>query len=122
MAVSVTSVGSDLRVTISGWDAVWALKRSLTIPLAHVVGSSVEPVSDKPSWRVFGTGIPGGLMAGWFRAKGQNEFWLVHRRTAALEIRLRDEKYARLMLQVEHPEATAEMINALAGSDPRVAA
>lgn len=115
MAVSAMIAGSDLKVTISGWDAVWAFKRSLTIPLAHVVGASVEPVSNKPSWRIFGTGIPGGLKAGWFRAKGENEFWLVHRRTTALEIRLRNEKYARLMLQVDDPEAVAAAINTLAG-------
>ena len=28
--VSIDIVGFDLKVTISGWDAVWALRRTLT--------------------------------------------------------------------------------------------
>jgi hypothetical protein len=122
MAISVRIEGQNLKVTISGWDTFWALKRSLTIPLDHVVGASVEPVSNKMGWKVAGTGIPGGIKAGWFRAKGQNEFWLVHKRTEALEIKLRDEKYVRLMLQVEDPEATAETINSIIGAPARRAA
>jgi hypothetical protein len=116
MAVSVRIEGQNLRVMINGWDAVWALKRGFTIPLNHVVGASVEPVSNKLGWKVAGTGIPGSLKAGWYRAKGENEFWLAHKRTTALEIRLRDEKYARLMLQVDDPQATAETINSVIGA------
>jgi hypothetical protein len=122
MAVSVRIEGQNLKVTISGWDAIWALKRGLTIPLNHVVGASVQPVSNKLGFKVAGTGIPGGLKAGWFRAKGENEFWLAHKRTEALEITLRDEKYARLMLQVEDPQATAETINAFIGAPSKRAA
>ena len=122
MAVSVRIEGQHLKVAISGWDAFWALKRSLTVPLANVVSASVEPVSNKMGFKVAGTGIPGGIKAGWFRAKGQNEFWLAHKRTEALEIKLRDEKYVRLMLQIDDPEATAETINSIIGAPAKRAA
>jgi hypothetical protein len=114
--VTVDIEGQDLKVTISGWDVVWALKRSLTIPLAHVVGAEVESVAGKPGWKIAGTGIPRGLSAGWFRKQGKNEFWVARQTAEAVSIRLRDEKYARLVLQVEHPQSVANMVNAAIGA------
>jgi hypothetical protein len=113
--VTVDIKGQDLKVTISGWDVVWALKRGLTIPLAHVVGAEVESVAGKPGWKIAGTGIPRGLSAGWFRKQGKNEFWVARQTAKAVSIRLRDEKYARLVLQVDHPQAVADQVNAAIG-------
>ena len=90
-------------MTISGWDVVWALKRSLTIPLAHVVGAKVESVAGKPGWKIAGTDIPRGFSAGWFRRQGRNEFWVARQTAEVVVIELRDEKYARLVL-VDDPQ------------------
>ena len=114
--VSVDLVGQNLKVTISGWDVAWALSRGLTIPLAHVVGAEVESVAGKPGWKIIGTGIPRGLSAGWFRKQGRNEFWVARQTAEAVSIRLRDEKYARLVLQVAHPQAVADLVNTAIGS------
>lgn len=35
--------GDDLVVVIEGLDKLWAFKGSLTIPLAHVRGATVDP-------------------------------------------------------------------------------
>jgi hypothetical protein len=114
--VTVDIEGQDLKVTISGWDVIWALSHGLTIPLAHVVGAEVESVAGKPGWKIAGTGIPRGLSAGWFRKQGKNEFWVARQTAEAVSIRLRDEKYARLVLQVEHPQSVANMVNAAIGA------
>jgi hypothetical protein len=114
--VTVDIKGQDLKVTISGWDVIWALSHGLTIPLAHVVGAEVESVAGKPGWKIAGTGIPRGFSAGWFRKQGKNEFWVARQSAEAVSIRLRDEKYARLVLQVEHPQSVADMVNAAIGA------
>jgi hypothetical protein len=120
--VTVNIVGPNLNVSISGMDVIWSLRRSLTVPLAHVVDAKVEPVAGRPGWKVIGTGIPRGFSAGKFRSKGKNEFWVADQKKAALVVTLRDEKYARFVLQVEDPQAAAEMINAAAGGGARAAA
>ena len=120
--VEVNIVGSDLKIDITGWDIVWSLKRGLTVPLAHVVEAKVEPVAGKPGWKMWGTGIPRGFSAGKFRSQGKSEFWVAHQKQAALVITLRDESYSRIVLQVENPQAAAEMIKAAAGGGLRAAA
>jgi hypothetical protein len=114
--VTVDIKDQDLKVTISGWDVVWSLKRGLTIPLAHVVGAEVESVAGKPGWRIVGTGIPRGFSAGWFRKQGKNEFWIARQSAEVVSIRLRDEKYARLVLQVDNPREVVDMVNAAVGT------
>ena len=110
--VTVDIKGKDLNVKISGWDMVWALKRELTVPLANVVGATVEGVAGKPGWKLVGTGIPRGLSAGRFRKDGQTSFWVAHQQAEAVVIALRDERYAKLVLQVSNPQDVAERINA----------
>jgi hypothetical protein len=117
--VSANIVGPNLVVTMSGLDIIWAMRKSLTVPLAHVVEAKVDQVAGKPGWKMWGTGIPGGFSAGKFRSQGKSEFWVAHQKQAALVIILRDEPYARFVLQVENPQATAEMINAAAGGGAR---
>ena len=120
--VSVNIVGPNLVVTMSGLDTIWALRKSLTVPLAHVVEVKVEQVAGKPGWKMWGTGIPRGFSAGKFRSQGKSEFWVAHQKQAALAITLRDETYSRIVLQVENPQTAAEMINAAAGGGLRTAA
>lgn len=110
--VTVDIRGVELSVKISGWDAVWALKRSLRMPLANVAGARVEAVAGKPGWKLIGTGIPRGLAAGLFRKQGQTSFWVAHQQAPALVIDLRNERYARLVLQVDNPQEVADRINA----------
>jgi hypothetical protein len=114
--VTVDIKGQDLKLTISGWDVAWALSHGLTIPLAHVVGAEVESVAGKPGWKIAGTGIPRELAAVRFRKDGQRSFWIAHQKAAAVVIELRDERYARLVLQVDHPQSVADRVNAAIGA------
>ena len=113
--VTVEIVGSDLKVTVSGWDVLWALKRSLTVPLGNVVEARAVPEAGKPGWKLIGTGIPRGLSAGRFSKDGKVSFWVARQQAPAVVIELRNDRYASYVLQVEDPQAVADKVNAAIG-------
>ena len=62
-----------------------------------------------------GTNIPGIITAGRFVEHGEWAFWDVHDPQNAIAIHLRDESYAKLIVGVDDPGATAEAIRAAIG-------
>lgn len=97
-----------LTVNVTGWDRVWALKSRLEIPLEHVRGARVDPEA-RMSWKalkVGGTALPGVIAAGRFYEHGEWMFWDVRDPNQAITIELADERYKRLVIQVDDPEAT----------------
>ena len=112
--VEIDSVAGTCVVKIEGWDRVWALKSQLTIPLEHVRGACVDP-DVKLSWKtlkVAGTHVPGVIAAGRFYEHGDLVFWDVHDANQAIVIDLTDERYTRLVIQVDDPAATVTRITA----------
>jgi hypothetical protein len=100
-------VDGRLRIEILGWDKLWSFKSAFDIPLENVV--EVRPVRDE-TWlggglRMPGTCLPGVIKAGTYYRGGEKVFWDVHRLENALVIELRNEPYARLILEVENPSA-----------------
>lgn len=120
----VTIEDDRLVVRVRGMDRVWALRSELEIPLAHVAGA--EPDADEAArWhhglRAPGANVPGVVTAGTFYRHGERAFWDVHHPEKAIAIRLHDETYGRLVVEVEDPAATIAAIDAaLAGGPPRV--
>jgi hypothetical protein len=53
--------------------------------------------------RVGGTHIPGVISAGRFYSHGELVFWDVHEIENAIAIQLRDERYNKLVIEVENP-------------------
>ncbi len=102
-----------LIVHITGADRLWALKSRLEIPLAHVVGATQAP-DEARAWfkgiRLGGTHVPGVLSAGIFHLHGDRVFWDVHDPHKAIAIELKDDRYARLVIEVEDPAATIAAI------------
>jgi hypothetical protein len=102
-----------LVVHVRGMDRLWALRSRLEIPLAHVVGAEIDPESARNWWkglRGAGTQIPGAISAGTFYHEGDRVFWDVHDPEKTVVIRLSDERYARLVIEVEDPPATVAAI------------
>ena len=70
----------------------------------------------KHSWlhgiRAGGAHVPGVISVGRFYSHGQLVFWDVHDPDKAIEIDLRDEHYARLVIEVGDPEAEISRIMA----------
>ena len=103
-----------LIVHITGADRLWALKSHLEIPLAHVIGASQE-TEEAQAWLkglVHGgiTHVPGVLSAGTFHHHGDRVFWDVHDPDKAIAISLKDDRYARLVVEVDDPVATLAAI------------
>jgi hypothetical protein len=108
--VSIT--GDDLIVDVEGLDKLWALKSRLTVPLANVRGVTADPsiVDEHKGIRAPGPHVPGVVVAGSFYTEGERVFWDVHNSDKAIVIELGDEKYARLVIEVDDPQGTVDMI------------
>ena len=104
---------NDLIVHVRGMDRLLALKSRLEIPLAHVVGAEVEPEIAQ-GWRegirAPGTHVPGVITAGTFYQEGERVFWDVHDPDKTVVIHLKDERYAKLVIEVDDPHAMAVAI------------
>lgn len=61
-----------LTILFEGWEILFGLKRSLTIPRSSIINLSWHPefVHRGSLFRVVGTGLPGVLYAGYYRANG----------------------------------------------------
>ena len=109
-----------LVVHVQGMDQLWALKSRLEIPLAHVVGAEVDPEIAR-EWhkgiRAGGTHVPGVVTAGTFYQEGERVFWDVHDPEQTVVIQLRDERYARLVIEVDDPHTTAVVIQGALGEE-----
>jgi len=108
-----------LVVHVQGMDQLWALKSRLEIPLSHVVGAEFNPETAR-EWRkgirAPGTHVPGVITAGTFYQEGERVFWDVHDPEKTVVIHREDERYARLVIEVEDPPATAAAIQRALGN------
>jgi hypothetical protein len=97
----VTVENGELRVEIEGLHKIWALRGGITVPLDHVRGATAghNIVSEPKGLRAPGTHIPGVFVAGTFHKNGEKIFWDVRDATRAVVIELRDESFARLVLE-----------------------
>ncbi|WP_290063249.1 hypothetical protein [Amycolatopsis solani] len=108
--------GEDLVVVMEGLDKLWAFKSSVTIPLANVRGATAHPgiAADPKGIRAPGAHVPGVITAGTFHQDGEKIFWDVRDASKAVVIELADERYSRLVLQVDDPRTTVALVeNAL---------
>lgn len=125
MPPRVTVDGDVLRVTLGGAGAVWALKRRVERPLAHVasarVGDRRTLQRQRPALRWPGTLLPGLITAGTYRSPrpgGGRQFWDVRRAERVLVVDLHDDAYSRLVLEVPDPAAVAATIDAATRARP----
>ncbi len=118
MVADIEIDGATLFVHIRGSDKFWALATKLEVPLAHIAGVDIDVSDAHSAWhglRMGGTNLPGVITAGRFVQHGQWTFWDVHDPSKAIAIRLHDERYSRLVIGVEDPQASAAAINSALG-------
>ncbi len=108
-----------LTVHVLGWDRLWALKSRIEVPLSHVASAEVDPEITRREWwkgiKAPGTELPGVIKAGTFYQWRERVFWDVRDPDKAIVIQLRDERYARLVIEVEDPPATVAAIKQALG-------
>ncbi len=98
---------------VEGLDKFWAFRSRLDIPLAHIRGVRIDPEAARGWWhglRIMGSNIPGVLTAGTFYQQGGIVFYDVHDPEQTIVLELEHETYKRLIVEVEDPEATRQMI------------
>jgi hypothetical protein len=97
-----------LKIEVLGWDKLWAFKSRVEFPLEHVVVVRPwEKEKDGAWWgiRAPGTCLPGVIVAGTYHRWGEHVFYDVHDFGKAFVIELKDEWYARLVVEVAEPQA-----------------
>jgi hypothetical protein len=111
--------GDTLEIHVTGIDRILALKSTIAVPLTHVSGIDQDVAEASVLFhglKLPGTAIPGVVTAGTFLKHGDWTFWDVHDPAKAVVIRLQDEHYARLVIGVDDPERTVELVrNAIPG-------
>ncbi|MGH2558018.1 MAG: hypothetical protein ACRDJH_03065 [Thermomicrobiales bacterium] len=109
-----------LVVTLKGWHKLWALKSEVSAPLANVTGVEIDPeIASRPTgFRMPGSRVPGLITAGSYRGRHGWDFWDVRRPAKAIVIHLKDERYQRLIVEVDDPEATVRTIQQALPASP----
>lgn len=112
MTVQVSTGDGELVVSISGLDAVWALKRRIRVSLDAVERVEVwqEPFQDRwTGWRLPGTAVPG-FRAGSYLRRGAWRFYVARAGTPALVVALHGHRYDRLVLRTADPDGDRELV------------
>jgi hypothetical protein len=107
---------------VQGWDQLWSLRSRLEIPLDHINGAHIDP-EPAMGWfaglKLGGTDIPNIFKAGTFYQDGGLVFWDVRHAEKTIVVELNHERYQKLVIEVEDPEAAVRMINAAARGKSR---
>lgn len=103
-----------LHIQIKGIRKFWALKRKISVPLKHVLEVRLNPDVFKNPPRILekrlGTNFYGVYMGGRFKQRGERVFWDVRKPENAIVIRLKNEYFKRLVIDVDNPEDTVREI------------
>ncbi len=103
--------GDHLVVDVRGAEKAMKLLTRLHIPLEHVQGAEADPEVEHTLWR--GWRIPGVHLPG-------VRFYDVHGHPErTILIRLKDETYDRLIVEVQNPGEVVSKINEAAGASTR---
>jgi hypothetical protein len=100
-----------LTVHVQGVDRLLALKRRFDIPLDHVVSvdANARP-ADRTPLGALATRVPAAIAPTTFYQQAGRGFWNTPDPDKTLVIGLFDERYARLVIEVEDPGAAASAI------------
>ncbi|MHB8509120.1 MAG: hypothetical protein ACYDGR_10810 [Candidatus Dormibacteria bacterium] len=105
--------GDNLEIHVTGVDRILALKSTITVPTTHVTAIDQDVAEASVVFHGLkfpGTGIPGVVTAGSFLKHGEWTFWDVHNPAKAVIIRLHDEHYSRMVIGVDDPQQTIQMV------------
>jgi hypothetical protein len=113
MSIRANVNGNNLEIRLSGLSVLWTLKKTLSFPLKNVVGATYDPkaVSLPKGFRSPGLHIPRIQTAGSYSVNGERHFWHVSSGKNTVVIRLQDEKYSQLVIEVANAEELISKIN-----------
>jgi len=107
--------GDNLVFELHGIDKILAINRTITVPLKHVVSVSSERVGWKPFTRPkvnFSTHMfPGLVKVGDYLSRDGMMFFEMHHPNKCVTVSLDDEKYKKIIFEVEDKESVTKAIN-----------
>jgi hypothetical protein len=110
---TVTIEDGNLVFELHGVDEFLSIKRSISVPLQHVVSVSTERVPWQPfkQMKIAGTSLPGVIKDGRFLSSDGMMFFGMHDPDKCVTVSLDHERYKKIVFEVEDKEATAKQIN-----------
>ena len=112
MSGTVRIEGDTLVLELHGVDEILSIKRSIHIPLKHVVSVSTETIP----WETFGVmklvgaNLPHVVKDGLFLSKEGRLFFEMHHPENCITISLDHETYKKIIFEVEDKESAAMLI------------
>jgi hypothetical protein len=113
MVGAVKVENGNIEFELHGVDEFLSIKRSITVPLAHVVSVSTERVPWQPfkMMRIAGASLPGVVKDGRFLSTEGVMFFEMHDPDKCITVNLDHEHYKKIVFEVEDKEEAARQIN-----------
>ena len=112
--VAVTSNENEFIFDILGSHKFWAFENKIKVPKEKIV-NAYQSEDEFTFWigcKIPGTQVPWVITAGTYIKKGKRNFWDVCNKKNAIIIELKDSYYHKLIIEVENPELTINILNA----------
>lgn len=112
MSGTVKIEGKNIVFEIHGVDIILSFKRSITIPLEHIVSVSTDKVSWNPfqQLKLAGTALPGIIKDGLYLSTDGLLFFEMHHTDKCITVSLNNETYKKIIFEVDDKESVAKTI------------
>jgi hypothetical protein len=113
--VDITIENDKAIFTVEGLHKLWCFRSRLEIPLTHITDVEINTDQVGRWWhgfKILGTDAPGLFGGGMFYYHGELVFWDVADPAKTIIVSLSDERYRKLIIQVEDPQTTAAALRA----------
>ncbi len=113
MSIKTKISGDSLRIEFTGLSVLWTLKRAIQFPLKNILGATFDPnsIALPKGFRSPGLHVPKILTAGSYSKDGERQFWFVSSGRNAVVLRLKNEKYSQVVIEVPNPQDLVSKIN-----------
>jgi hypothetical protein len=119
--VTISIKAGRISLDVEGMDKMWSLRSHLEFPLSHIKSVRIDTEAARGWWhglRLMGSNIPGVLTAGTFYQQGGMVFYDVHDTDKTIVLELDHERYQRLIVEVDDPEAAQAAIERALAKTP----
>ena len=112
MSGTIKIEGDNLIFEIHGIDSILAIRRTISIPISHVVSVSTDAIKWQPfqQLKVLGTSIPGVIKDGMFLSNDGLLFFEMHDTNKCITVSLNHEKFKKIIFEVQDKEDVAKVI------------
>ncbi|MDH2906769.1 MAG: hypothetical protein PXX83_01590 [Candidatus Nitrosotalea sp.] len=112
MTGTIKIEGRNLVFEIHGIDIILAIRKSVTVPLDHISSVSTDEVYWEPfqQLKIAGASLPGVIKDGMFLSKDGLLFFEMHDPEKCITVSLNNEKYKKVIFEVQDKESAAKII------------